>query len=114
MSQLDRPTRAPKGPRPAADEGQDPVDYRHTQTEPTAPIEGKGAPSVPAAAPEPATATATAPQVFAGPPARREQTVQLATRISPEVAALVDAAAARTGYTKRQIVEHAIRQTWAQ
>jgi len=38
--------------------------------------------------------------------------VQLATRISPGIADLIDAAAARTGYSKRSIIEQAIQQVW--
>jgi predicted transcriptional regulator len=38
--------------------------------------------------------------------------VQLATRISPDIAALIDAAAARTGYSKRNVIEQAIQQVW--
>jgi hypothetical protein len=118
MSQLDRPARPARGPRPAADEGQDPVDYRPPTTMPTPPPESntppeeKDTPSVSAAV---TTATApiapAAPQLMAAPRGR-EQTVQLATRISPEIAVLIDAAANRTGQSKRQIIEQAIQQAW--
>ena len=121
MSQLDRPARPARGPRPAPDEGQDPVDYRPPVTtsaptpEPGTTSKGKDTPSVSAAAPT-ASAPSSAP-AKAAPQARptargREQTVQLATRISPEVADLIDAAAARTGYSKRNVIEQAIQQVW--
>lgn len=93
------------------------MDYRPAHSEPAAapaaPVEGKGAPSASAAAPSaaPATTKTPAPE-FTTAPRGREQTVQLATRVSPEIAALIDAAASRTGQSKRQIIEHAIRQAW--
>jgi hypothetical protein len=119
MSQLDRPERPPRGPRPAADEGQDPVDYRPAATTPapTTSVEGKDTLSVSAAAPTaaaPPTSAAKPVQVPADAPRRREQTVQLATRVSPGVAALIDAAAARTGYSKRNVIEQAIQQFWGE
>ncbi|MEA9986084.1 hypothetical protein [Subtercola sp. RTI3] len=58
----------------------------------------------------PAVATSVQPPVVA--PRGREQTVQLATRISPDIAALIDDAAARTGYSKRNVIEQAIQQLW--
>lgn len=120
MSQLDRPARPARGPRPAADEGQDPVDYHPPVTaptptpEPTAAAKGKDTLSVSAAAPaataSPEAASSVQPPTIAH--RGREQTVQLATRISPDIAALIDAAAARTGYSKRNVIEQAIQQVW--
>lgn len=94
------------------------MDYRPpTATpEPTTTTKGKG--SVSTAAPTtlaPPTAperTAKASQQLTAAPRGREQTVQLATRISPEIADLIDAAAIRTGYSKRNIIEQAIQQVW--
>lgn len=112
--QAERPARPPRGPRPAADEGQDPVDYRPSQPQPTRTTttdatEGKDTRSVPAAAPT--ALVSTGPQL-AQAPRGREQTVQLATRVSPEIAALIDKASSRTGQSKRQVIEEAIRQAW--
>lgn len=105
--QLDRPARRP---RPAADEGQDPVDYHPPAPTPakpvTASVDGKDTPSVSAAAATPTVPRSQPPQLNAG---GRELTVQLATRVSPEVAAMVDAEYARTGRSKRALIEEAIR-----
>jgi uncharacterized protein (DUF1778 family) len=38
--------------------------------------------------------------------------VQLATRVRPEIAALIDAAANRTGQSKREIIEQVTQQAW--
>lgn len=71
-------------PRPAADENTDPVI------------------STPPAAPGPAV------------PGRRgpEPTVQLNVRVASEISALIHHAQASTGRTKRQLIEHAIRNTY--
>jgi hypothetical protein len=120
MSQLDRPARPARGPRPAADEGLDPADYHPPTTAPTPTPEptttsskGKDALGVSAAAaPAIAAPAARSVQQPTIAPRGREQTVQLATRISPDIAALIDAAAARTGYSKRNVIEQAVRQVW--
>lgn len=65
-----------------------------------------------AAAPAVPEVTTKAGQQLTAAPRGREQTVQLATRISPEIAALIDAAANRTGYSKRNIIEQAIQRVW--
>jgi hypothetical protein len=81
-------------------------------------MKGKDTRSVSAAAPTttaPPVApegTAKASQQLMVAPRGREQTVQLATRISPEIADLIDGAANRTGYSKRNIIEQAIQQVW--
>lgn len=122
MTQPDRPART--RPRPAADAGVDPIDYRPTETSApvTAPpsVEGKGA-AAPAAAPAPDAATGTrvtAPVVALPSAGGAEVTVQLATRISLEVAAVLDAAIARekakrgSKASKRSLIEEAIMRTF--
>lgn len=86
-TQPERPARGKTRPRPAADENLDPVDYR----------------SAPPAAPPPPPAPG---------PGRKEATVQLATRISLEIDTILTNAAAKTGKSKRALVEEAIRNTW--
>jgi len=116
----DRPARPGRSkPVPAPDAGVDPIDYKPATSEPqptpttstreSAPAEGKGARSVPAAAPTPQASTQAAPAASA-PAASggREQTVQLSSRVSPQIAQLIDAAAARTGRSKRELIEAAI------
>lgn len=120
MSMQDRPARPPRTkPVPASDAGVDPIDYKPTAPEPqptpatptseSTPAEGKGTQSVPAAAPTPpaSTPTAAAAPVSAASNGR-EQTVQLSSRVSPQIAQLVDAAAVRTGRSKRELIEAAI------
>lgn len=117
MTMQDRPARpARTKPVPAADTGVDPIDYRPTLQEPapaparstsdTEPAEGKGTPRVPAAAPTPQS---TAAPAIVATARGREQTVQLSTRVSPDVTAIIDQAAAATGRSKRELVEEAIR-----
>jgi hypothetical protein len=72
----------------------------------TASVDGKDTPSVSAAAPTIPVQRTEPQQLNAG---GREVTVQLATRVSPEVAAMVDAEYARTGRSKRALIEEAIR-----
>lgn len=92
MTDLDpsRPVARPRA-RPAADEGHDPIV------------------SAPLPAPTPATLTAAAPL-----PTRRkaEPTVQLGTRVAVSVDEILTAAAQRTGATKRDLIEHAIRTAY--
>lgn len=120
MSMQDRPARPGRTkPVPAADTGVDPIDYRPAPQEPapaplpstsdTAPAEGKGTPRVPAAAPTPPASTSTATPAIVATTHGREQTVQLSTRVSPDVTAIIDQAAAATGRSKRELVEEAIR-----
>lgn len=111
--QLDRPARPARRPRPAADAGVDPIDYRATPTE-EAPAAAPVSPAAEApAAPTPPTsrrgderAAAPIPPAATGP-AARDVTVQLNSRIGVDVAAIFDAAAARFK-TKREALEHAI------
>lgn len=95
MTSSDRPT-ARSRPRPAEDEGTDPV----------------------VAPPPPASEH----PIGAGPdsrvgevPARRgpEPTVQLNVRVASDVSALIDQAVQTTGRTKRQLIEQAIRQVYS-
>ena len=119
MSMADRPQRPARGklsPPPTANV--DPIDSRPATPEPEpsrpatvrpdAPNEGKGA-AAPAAAPT------TAPQASAPAPsvgARRSVTVQSGVNWSLETEELVAAVKARTGKTRRAIVEAAIARTW--
>ena len=86
MTSSERPTPRSR-PRPAADEASDPI---------------TGPPAATVLHPDPA-------------PARRgpEPTVQLNVRVASEVSALIDRAAARSGRTKRQLIENAIRNTYS-
>lgn len=125
MSMQDRPERpARTKPRPPADAGVDPIDYRpaapapSTTTAPSAPDEGKGA-QPPAAAPKveaPAAAATAAPAPAAAAPAavvpELDITVQSGIRWSPDTENTIRAAKARTGKTRRALVEEAIAQVW--
>jgi hypothetical protein len=123
-NQPDRPARS--RPRPAPDAGVDPIDYKPSPaptaapaTAPHRPAEGKGA-EAPAAAPSPdTTSTRAGASTLATPAAGGpEVTVQLATRISPEVAAVLDAAIVRekarrgSKASKRALIEEAILALW--
>lgn len=103
-NQADRPPRT--RPRPAADAGVDPIDYKPT---PVAADERKAA-TTPVAAP--AVAAHSHP---GGAPAAAggvEVTVQLSTRISPDVNDVLTQANQRTGKRKRALIEEAILRTW--
>lgn len=95
-NQADRPPRT--RPRPAADAGVDPIDYKPT---PVAADERK-------AATTPVAAAAAAPVAAGGV----EVTVQLSTRISPDVNDVLTQANQRTGKRKRALIEEAILRTW--
>jgi hypothetical protein len=86
VTSTERPTPRSR-PRPAADETVDPVVSQPTQTAPSS--------ELPAA-------------VRRGP----EPTVQLNVRVAADVSSLIDEAVRTTGRTKRQLIEHAIRQTY--
>lgn len=114
MTLPDRPARpARTKPVPTADAGVDPIDYRPAQpdptpeptTIPTTPDEGKGDPTP--AVQQPALTPDVAEQL--GPRA----TVQSGISWSPETEAIVRAAKARTGKTRRALVEEAIARVWA-
>lgn len=117
--QPDRPARS--RPRPAADAGVDPIDYgtrAAPTTQPTT-VEGKGA-AAPAAAPDRAEAPTQQPPLAAAPTAGTiapvggmEVTVQLSTRISPDVNDVLTLAKQRTGKSKRTLIEEAIVKMWA-
>ena len=125
MSMQDRPERpARTKPRPPADAGVDPIDYRptapapSTTTAPSAPDEGKGA-QPPAPAPKveaPAAAATAAPAPAAAAPAavvpELDITVQSGIRWSPDTENTIRAAKARTAKTRRALVEEAIAQVW--
>ncbi|MCT1377757.1 MULTISPECIES: hypothetical protein [unclassified Microbacterium] len=117
MSMQDRPARPGRTkPVPAADSGVDPIDYKPatqqpapapaTSTSTTAPDEGKGA-TAPAAAAQPSNPTPPASVV-----PELDVTVQSGIRWSPATEAIVRAAKARTGKTRRALVEEAIARVW--
>ena len=107
-NQADRPPRT--RPRPAADAGVDPIDYKPT---PVAADEGKPA-TTPVAAPAAAPAVAAHSHPGGAPAAAGgvEVTVQLSTRISPDVNDVLTQANQRTGKKKRALIEEAILRTW--
>jgi len=78
-------------PRPAPTAGTDPVDHTIDQSF--------------AAAPPVSTPVKKATR-------RGEATVQVATRVSEEVASIIDRTAASEGMTKREVIERAVRLTW--
>ncbi|MBG6056424.1 hypothetical protein IWX81_002861 [Salinibacterium sp. CAN_S4] len=109
-SQEERPTlgdRKRRLPQPAADESVDPIDYRRPETLTSAP-----APLEPASTAQPIPVSAPIPAPRGRP--RREVTVPFATRLSPEIAELIDQAVANGegGGVIRNVVEEAIRARW--
>lgn len=119
MSMADRPARPARGKlTPPANADVDPIDARPatpkpepsrpTSTSESTPDEGKGA-AAPAAAPFVAP-RATAPAQTAAP--ALNVTVQSGVNWSPETEQLVRDAKARTGKTRRAIVEEAIAALW--
>lgn len=113
--QADRPART--RPVPAADAGVDPIDYgTRPAAAPRVPVEAQSV-TAPAVAPERAAA-APQPSPAAQPPAIApvggiEVTVQLSTRVSPDVNDVLTQAKQRTGKNKRALIEEAIMKTWA-
>jgi hypothetical protein len=113
MTMQDRPERpARTKPRPPADAGIDPIDYRPTAltpptTAPSAQEEDAGV-KQPAAAPKPATPTSAPAAVVP----ELDITVQSGIRWSPDTENTIRAAKARTGKTRRALVEEAIAQVW--
>lgn len=110
--QLDRPARPVRRPRPAADAGVDPIDYR-TADKPALMGTPAERPAIaPVAQPQENKAgTLRTPAAPIVGPAAREQTVQLNSRVSAGVAAIFDAAAA--GFpSKRAALEHAITEAF--
>lgn len=97
-NQADRPPRT--RPRPAADAGVDPIDYKPATSAPTF-----------AAAPtrETTPAAPTTQETSGGV----EATVQLSTRVSLDVNDVLTQAHLRTGKKKRALIEEAILRTWS-
>ena len=89
----ERPT-ARSRPRPARDEGIDPI----------APL-----PAAPTSTVAPRIASSVEPHIRRGP----EPTVQLNVRVASDISALIDQQVSTTGRTKRQLIEHAIRQLYS-
>ena len=100
MTTSDRPKARPRAPRPAPDEHIDPV---------------AGSAAAQSAADGPgASHRYGAPRVTgAGRKGSPEATVQLNSRVSTDAAEIVEAAMRETGWTKRTVIEHAIRSTYA-
>lgn len=88
MTSAERPIARPR-PRPAADEATDPV--------------------VPSGRFDRPAEAALAPVARRGP----EPTVQLNVRVAAGIADIIEARMTKTGKTKRQLVEDAIRQTYS-
>ena len=109
-NQADRPPRT--RPRPAADAGVDPIDYKPATSAPTFAAEPAREPAPPAvAAPtRPTQPPRSAPAQDAS--GGVEVTVQLSTRISPDVNDVLTQASVRTGRKKRALIEEAIMRTW--
>lgn len=115
--QPERPAR-PLRAKPATDEDLDPVDYRSAPTSATTDWGDQSVAGQPlSSSTVPAESVGVMPAApatrFQSTPRGREATVQLATRISPEIDAILTAAASRTGQPKRTLVEEAIKHTWA-
>ncbi len=92
----DRPNPRPRGgggPRPAPDENQDPID----------PPGGRPTPP-----PEPAPPPAAKPRVRRGP----QTAAQLNTRVDPILNDLVAEVSDQRGWTKRDVVEHALKTAY--
>lgn len=114
-NQPDRPPRT--RPRPAADAGVDPIDYRPGGADEDKPTSLPPATTGPAAA---AGSAPTAPATEAPAPTSTpsavaggvEVTVQLSTRVSPDVNDVLTEAKLRTGKAKRALIEEAILRTW--
>ncbi|MFJ2535826.1 hypothetical protein [Microbacterium maritypicum] len=97
----DRPAALKRVPRPAADNGVDPVDV--------VPAVKPASTPAPAAAPAAPTASTTP----APTKARREPTIPLSTRVALDVTEILDAAVAEgRAPSQRAAIEMAIRQTW--
>lgn len=128
--QEERPSldsRKRRAPRPAGDEGVDPIDYRPSEVPAAAqraeetPAPGSSpAESSPAADPAsvtpaaPITAPAPAPVIGPRGRPRREVTLPFSTRLSEDVLNLIDEAVANGegGGVIRHVVEEAIRARW--
>lgn len=115
----ERPSNLRRAPKPAADETRDPIDTPDLAAPEKPVAEKKSAPSrrasekkTPTAKAENAKVPVTAPIVEPAPKRRREETVQLASRVSPAVAELVAHVAAELGTTNRWVLETALQQYW--
>lgn len=106
MTAADRPVARTRTPRAAADENVDPVANTAppANTPATAPPAGGGMPPQPYGRP-----LVSRQRGVRGAP---ESTVQLNSRVSGEVAELVDDVIDQTGWTKRSVIEHALRSTY--
>lgn len=123
MSMQERPERPPRSkPVPSPDAGVDPIDFRPPATDATTQANVQDATSlstasaVAPAVPRKQSRTTQAPAQATATPlpitSRSEVTVQLSTRVSLDVEAILAEAAARTGKKKRALVEEAIIAKW--
>lgn len=108
MSMADRPARPPRGKlSPPADADIDPIDARPTRPtgESASPDKGTSRPT--------RTASPSAPSARTAAAAAINMTVQSGVSWSPETEQLVRDAKARTGKTRRAVVEEAIAAMWS-
>lgn len=120
MSMQDRPARPGRTkPVPAADAGVDPIDYKPGAQQPAAaPAPSTSAPAATESKSPAAPAAAVVQPSPPAPPAagtigpELDVTVQSGIRWSPATEAIVREVKARTGKTRRAIVEEAIAQAW--
>jgi hypothetical protein len=118
MTMQDRPERpARTKPRPPADAGVDPIDYRPAAPTPppaaaTPPVKAPSAQEEDAGAKQPTVAPRTATRAPAAVVPELDITVQSGIRWSPDTENTIRAAKARTGKTRRALVEEAIAQVW--
>lgn len=133
MSDLpERPASLRRAPRPAADEGTDPIDFIPPSItaardrversdgvdldakEPTTIAAERAAPGV--ETPLAPTAEVARPETIrtgrVGRPRQRDVAVAFSTRVSIDVLDLIEDTVVRTGLTQRAIVEEAIRSKW--
>lgn len=108
-NQADRPPRT--RPRPTADAGVDPIDYKPATSAPAFAAEPAREAAPEAAPTRPTQSPRSAPAQDAS--GGVEITVQLSTRISPDVNEVLTQASIRTGRKKRALIEEAIMRTWA-
>lgn len=120
MSMQDRPARPGRTkPVPTADAGVDPVEYRPTTTKPPVAATRQSPlmeqENVDVRTPATESSAKTEPLMPLQPvtPGGPQATVQLGVNVDPQIAQLVMQIKARTGLSKRAIVEKAIRETWA-
>lgn len=110
---MDRPASLKRVPRPAPDDGVDPVDTTPTRSvdEPATQASAAPNPLTPATTPSVASGTRRTAAADAAASARAAAPYPLSTRIAPDVRTVLDGAIAK-GNTERAAVEIAIREYW--